>query len=368
MSNMRAFLEQAYGKYYAEKYLAKSDDPILSTEAGYANVVYGARAFTNILWSGNTFAVLTKDAYNKENPDGMRLMYATGTKATGIQENAALPDTDKPDVLEVSVGFKEIVTAFEVSNKAILKARNNDYVDLIYIFEVEGELHTAGMNDMLLEDADTLAGYDLESIDRVTISEAAVTALSYTAGDNDMYSLDIGTYTWFDPITDHNSGTDREWNFGYFFENSGAVRNNNGIVTKGITKPDTYGQMMASAQIQARYNPSGFTYTATEEGPKAVSGGEIGYAVATIDGCPIFQDPGVQADGIGRLYLLDDRDMFGSPTLSLNIASPTKLTTANNAVLLDALKEKSAYDTSAELRCRSRFRQASIRDLKAASL
>lgn len=365
---MRGFLEQAYGKYYADKYMEKSDDPILSTEAGYSNVVYGARAFVNVLFSGNTFAILSKDAYDKDNADGMRLMHATGTKSTGIQENAALPDTDKPDVLEATVGFKEEVTTFEVTQKALIKARNNDYVDLITIFQLEGELHTAGMNDHLNTDGNTLAGYNLESVDRMTASEAYATALSWTAGDNDMYSLDTGTYTWFDPITDHNSGTDREWNFGYFFKNSGAVRNNNGIVTKAYTKPDTYGQMMASAQIQARYSPSGFSYSVTEEGPKVASGQEVGIAVATIDGCPIFQDPSAQADGIGRLYMIDDREMYGSPTVSLNIASPTKLTTANNSVLLDALKEKSSYDTSIELRCRSRFRQCSVRDLKAASL
>lgn len=365
---MKQFLEQAYGKYYADKYMSKSDDPILSSEAGYSNVVYGARAFVNVLYSGNTFAILTKDAYDKNNADGMRLMHATGTKSTGIQENAVLPETDKPDVLEVAVGFKEEVTTFEVTQKALIKARNNDYVDLVHILTMMGELHTAGMNDHLNTNGDTLAGYNIESIDRVTASEAYAIAASWTAGDNDLYSLDIGTYTWFDPITDHNSGTDREWNFGYFFKNTGAVRNNNGITTKAITKPDTYGQMMASAQIQARYNPEGFKYNVTEEGPKVSTSGDAGYAVASIDGVPIFQDPSVQADGVGRIYLLDDRDMFGSPTLSLNIASPTKLTTANNGVLLDALKEKSAYDTSLELRCRSRFRQASIRDLKAASL
>ena len=365
---MKQFLDIAYGQYYANA-MSKADDPILSTEAGYSNAVYGARAFINILYSKNTFAILPKDAYDAINPDGMRLMYTTGVLSTGIQEGAVLPFTDKPDVLEAIVSFKEEVTTVEVSEKAILKARYNDYVDINNMLQLAGDLHVAGINSHINTDGNTLAGYNVESIDRLTASAAYATAASWTAGDEDFNGVDVSIYTWYDALTLHNSGVDREWSMGYFFELSSNIKGNSGLPSMAITKPDTYGQMMSSAQTQMRYAPQGeWKYTVTEEGAKVTSGSDVGFPIASLDGCPIFTDPIVQADGIGRVYVLDTNAQYGSPIVSLNMASPTKLVTANNSVLLNYLKEKSAYQTSLELRCRSRFRQGSIRDLKASTL
>jgi len=370
--NMRSWLEKTYGKYYGNSvanFLAKADDPINSTEAGYSNVVYGARAYVNILYSKNTFSILPKDIYGGDNPDGMRLMYATGTLSTGIQEGAALPDTDKPDVLEATVGLKEELTTIEISNKTFLKARANDYVDVDWILKNTAELHAAGMNGHLNTDGDTLAGYNLESVDRMTASAAYATADSWTAGDADFNGVDVSTYTWYDANTDHNSGTDRTWSMGYFFAMNGLIRGNNGNPNMAITNTDAYGQMMASAQTQMRFSPQGeFRYVVTEEGAKPTNGGDVGFPIASIDGVPVFTDPDVQKDSIGRVYIMDTNPQWGVPQVSLNIAQPTIITSANNWVLLDYVKEKTAYYTSGELRCRSRFRQGSIRDLKASSL
>lgn len=366
---LRQLCESTYGKYYGTQvgnFLSKSDDPILSTSTDYFNVIYGARAFVNVLYSKNTFSILPKDVYTD---DGMRLMYATGTLSTGIQEGAVLPDTDMPDILKATVSYKEELTTVEISDKLLVKARTNDAVDVDWILKNTAELHVAGMNGHLNTDGNTLAGYNLESIDRMTISAAAASAASWTAGDEDMYSIDASSYTWFLGLTDHNSGTDRTWSMGYFFAMSGNIKANNGNPSLAITNTDTYGQMMASAQTQMRFAPQGeWKYVITEEGAKPAAGGDVGFPIASIDGVPVFTDPSVQKDSIGRVYILDANPQFGSPQVSINIAKPTRLISANNYVLLDYVKEKSLYITGAELRCRSRFRQGSIRDLKASSI
>ena len=366
--NMRSFLDKVYGDYYGNQissYL-KKDDPILSTEAGYSNITYGARAYVNILYSKNTFSILPKDIYAE---DGMRLMYATGTLSTGIDENAVLPDTDKPDIYETTVGIKEEATTIEMSNKMVLKARGNDYVDIDWIMKNTAEMHAAGINGHLHTDGNTLAAFNFESVDRMTASAAYATALSWDAGDEDFNGVDTSTYTWYDAITDHNSGVDRTWSMGYMFGLTADIKDNNGNPNICITKPDTYGQMMSSAQTQMRFAPQGeWKYIITEEGAKPSTGGDVGFPIASIDGVPIFTDPKVQADGIGRVYVMDTNAQWGVPQVSLNMAQPTIVQSANNYVLLDHAKEKSVYYTSGELRCRSRFRQASIRDLKASSL
>lgn len=369
--NVKSFLEKVYGPYFGDKAfqnLSKADDPIISSTSGYANTKYGARAFINVLYSPITFGVLAKDIYSGENPDGMRLLFAVGTDSTGIQENAVLPFTSKPSVLMTVVGFKEELTTFEVTTKALIKARYNDYVELEQIFELEGQFHTSGMNSHLNTDGNTAAGYNLESIDRMTASVAYATAKSWTATITNFNGVVVGTYTWYDPLTDYAT-SDRTWSNGYFYSMSSNIKSNAGLPTKAITKPDTYGQILSSAQTQVRFTPSGeLRYTMTEEGAKVSNGVDVGIGVASIDGVPIFTDPICVADSIGRVYVLDDGAQYGSPQVSINIAQPTMLQTANNAVYLNAVKEKSMYKTALELRCRSRFRQGSIRNLKASSL
>lgn len=64
---------------------------------------------------------------------------------------------------------------------------------------------------MLLTDTDTLASTSFESIDRVTQSYAAATALSYTGSDEDIYGIVRATYTWADAAISYgSSGTDRD--------------------------------------------------------------------------------------------------------------------------------------------------------------
>lgn len=364
MSFYTEMLDKFYGPFVATA-MAKDDDPIISTTNGYYNTVNGAKAYWNATFGNEGFSILKKDTYKH---DGIRFYTATGSKGSGLNETDALADTDKPSVATATIGFKTFNTTFEVYENAVIKARNNDWVDLNDIMATEGDLHISGINDMLFVDADTLASVakGFESIDRVTISEAAVTALSYTAGDNDLYGLNVSTATYFDPICSHNSGSDREYDPVLLLNTIADIRANRGIVQKIITGTDTYAQMQASSLTQMRYgNNAEMSFTMTPEGPKVVNGIDGGMAIATINGAAVFQSPDVQADGISRIYLIDDSEQKGKPQLSIDIASPTMLHTGNNPVYLDSFKEKSAYVTRGELVVSSRFRQGSIRDLKA---
>ena len=66
------------------------------------------------------------------------------------------------------------------------------------------------INRMLLQDTDTLASNSFESLDRITISSAAATALGYTALDEDIFGITRSTSAWSDGAISHNSGTDRD--------------------------------------------------------------------------------------------------------------------------------------------------------------
>ena len=70
--------------------------------------------------------------------------------------------------------------------------------------------HAEMINIMLLTDADTLASNNFDSIDRVTTSSAAASALYSAATDADIYGITRSTSAWSDAAISHNSNTDRD--------------------------------------------------------------------------------------------------------------------------------------------------------------
>ena len=71
--------------------------------------------------------------------------------------------------------------------------------------------HAEMINIMLLTDSDTLASTAFDSIDRVTTSSAAATALYTAATDADIYGITRSTASWSDAAISYGSeGTDRD--------------------------------------------------------------------------------------------------------------------------------------------------------------
>ncbi len=70
--------------------------------------------------------------------------------------------------------------------------------------------HVEMINKMLLTDNDTLAGDNIESLDRIIGSYSEINGVGQTAGDLDIYGLDRDAgATWSDAYVNHNSNVAR---------------------------------------------------------------------------------------------------------------------------------------------------------------
>ena len=269
----------------------------------------------------------------------------------------------------------------EVSHNFIVSLRHDDLAktgdDIFGSFDqarpIMAAKHAKAINQQLLVDADTLAGVNFESIDRVTISSAASVALSYTAGDEDIYDIDRSGASWADAVVSHNSGTDRTFSLDLMDDVLGTLEANGARTNIILTGSDTKRRIISIARNSTRYAGSvesvkvqiGVNGVQTDEGI------DFGYKVATFEGIPIFTSQSVQKDTISRIYLLDTTEQEGTgiPRLGIALLRPTsyyesRADDGKGIVANDAFAHRGLFYTSGELVCTFFKAQGSIRDLK----
>lgn len=362
--------------HYYGRDVTKADAPVLSTTTGVHNDIFGAQAFSQLNNESNAFGLLPKRPWNKS---GWRVITAdAGTTADGgTAENAALPETVKPTFAEVSMNPKQVVHTFDVSylHENRVQKGDDSIGDMQFLRGYFATLHAKRINEQLLVDADTLAGNNFESIDRVTFSDAAETALSYTAGDADIYDIDRSAASWSDAVVSHNSGTDRVLSDELIRDTLATVRSNGGRTNVILTGNDTYFRLVGLYENQVRYpgvlNKSD-AVTITINGVSTATGADVGQSVASIYGIPVFTSQAVAQDTISRIYLLDttDNDETGVPRLFIALLNPTLYAESGmgaadkNPFGINRLGTEGMYYTAGELVCTFFKGQASIRDLK----
>jgi len=355
----------------AKRYgIEKGDNDFTSAETGAFNVIYGAKVWNQLNTKSEVAKLLKKEPWTQSGwrvmttrpvDDGSNADYAVGTT-----EGATFGDTTAPTLATVEATLKEIVTNYEISTKAELLSDADDGLKGLAAFmrKEMSDAHVFGMDEMLLGDAHTVAGTNLESLDRVTTSHAYADAVLNTT-DADIYNIDRSASSWSDPASaSHNSGTDRALTTALLDSIIEATLTNGVNYSDLIllTGHDTY---MNLQQLLASATGNVVRYDAPQVAAGSANGvlGEAGLnydsRVGSYQGIPIFTSQHVAQDVVSRIHLLD------LPQMALRVAAPTTYVANDNLAITQALTKQFALITAMELICYRFNTSASVRDLNA---
>jgi len=349
----------------AKRYgIQKADDTFETSDpAGAFNTMYGAAVFNQLNTKSEVFKLLKKEAWTQS---GWRVLTGRHATTAGLAEGAAFPDTDKPDITEVTATLKEVVTPWEVTTRAELLSEADDGIKgiLNFLRTENAEAHTFFMDQMLLATADTAAGNNMESLDRVTLSDAAAHATLSARADIDMYDIDRSGASWADATVSHNSGSDRALTLAMLDTViQGALEN--GVNYSDLillTGYDTY-QDLKALMLSTTNNTFRADLSAAGAGNANGVVGEAGLnfdsRVGAYDGIPIFLSQHVVKDTTSRIHLLD----MGN--LAVRVAAPTTYVDNTNLAVLQKLSKEFAFVTAGELICYKFNTSGSVRDLNA---
>ena len=315
---------------YSGSELLKADAPLLSTTAGTYQAIYGRKVWSQLNQEINAFSILPKKPWDRS---GWRVVTAKPSTAVGggIAENGTLPDTTKPTFQNVAAKPKTIAHSFDMSEVAIfLNDKDDGLGDIRSVLKEEmGKHHAEHINQMLLQDVDTPAGNDLESLHRVTAAStmdstgtghAAAgptgnTAHVSAATDLDIYSIDRSANSWSNAEMSNNvvsdTSTDRVLSLDHLDEIFQKIWIRGGNPKVMLTGYDTLMRIQQLLQAQQRFMEEK-RVVPTYNGVKGVPGVEAGFIVATYNGVPIIPSKDVTADGISRIYMLDTDYLYYS--------------------------------------------------------
>ena len=358
--------------------ISKADDNIdTSGLAGGLNTMFGAKVFSQLNTKSEVFKLLKKEAWTQS---GFRALTARHATTNGVSEGGAFPATDHPEISEVTLTLKEVVTPWQMSSKAEILSESDDGLGNLAAFmrKEQGEAHAFYLDDMLTKSVEAnsdgstgagQAGNNMESLDRVTATLAYVTdaqSPSNSQDDCDMYSLDISSASWFDAghthYTDDGANNalaldDLDTAIAALLEN-GANYNSLVMLTGYDTYQNLKALMQATSGAAFRYDLQG-AGAANVNGVTGDAGLNFDSRVGAYDGIPIFLSQHVPKDGASRIYLLD---MDG---LALRVAAPTTYVDNTNLAVRQVLSREYAFITAGELVAYRRDTSGSIRDLTA---
>ena len=163
--------------------MAKSDD-VLNTgeDAGIYNAIYGAVTTAQTLQQQNAWGAIPKEGYQKA---GYRAKTAAAiTSGVGIAEASAAGNAAHPTYAEVAVGLKEWEHNVALSHRMELIAGKDDVILFSGVMQDGLDEFKTSLDTDMLQDTNTTANLNIESIDRATMTyTAAVTNPGY--GEND---------------------------------------------------------------------------------------------------------------------------------------------------------------------------------------
>lgn len=360
------------------------DDPVKTVTTGVYNPIYGAEAWRQLNMEANAFGVLPKTPWTRS---GWRVVTARTTtfQDTGVAENAALPDSKKPTFAQLSAKPKTIANVFEVSEvQEYLATSGAD--DATANAEMMRKYamaeHVEAANYQLLGDSGTLAGYNLESIDRVCGSYDELTNSNdaagnpFTAGDLDIYGQDRDAgVSWTDTQVVHNGGVLRPLTDDVIRQVMQQTQNYGAKSTMWLTGNDTANDIAGLYSTQVRYVGEAVV-AGSVNGVQVAYGNagiEGGRRVATLYGLPIIISKNTVADttaGKSRLYLLDtsNPEGFDAPRLFLKVAKPTQYFEAGintgTPFAINKFSDKGLFRTMGELVCTFFAVQGKVKDLQ----
>jgi len=392
-------LEEYVDAYYggtlglSKRYgIQKADDPLTTADTAYFNTMYGAKVFNSLNNESDVFKLLPKQPWNSS---GWRVLTTRTASASnaGVTEGGAFPDTDVPDLVELSASLKEVVSAWDLSTAASTLSRADDGLG-----DVEGFLrdnaatdHAYYIDQMLMKQNDTLASNNFESLDRLIGDnvEAGLTGTgsSIAAGDLDPYGAtagdfdrDGGAVAWLDANVSagsvaSNLATARTLTLamldsviGDALENGAAYENL--VFLTGYDTLEEWKQLIMSGTDNANWR---FLMEAqspkNQSGVKSMPGMNLDTRVGYYDSIPIFATQhapkaaltngttGV-GTGISNIYLMD---LSG---LHFKLAVPTTYVANEDLGVTQKLAREYAFITGGEVICTSFNTQGKVRDLE----
>ena len=356
--------------------LAKADDPVMTTDSGVRNAVYGSEVFSLVNSEPNIFSLLENRAWTKS---GERIItgHGHGAASGGVPENATLPDTDHPTFEQFETQPKTVAHNFDVSQAKQLLADTQDDdledpFDFLRRWYGTGTEHQTGMgehpkhiNEILGTETDTTAGDNMESIDRA-ISDASESALLSDPADNDIYGFDRSAGE-FESNVLHNDGTNRTFVQDLLDDAIRRVKESSGKNPVSddnyfwLTNHDTYQRIEdefgGKERLEAQRVQVGLNGVQTQPGD------DVGITVQSYKNIPIFESVDVPKDGIGRVYLVDSSTMYIKTLLPTQFYS-TGTEVDGNPFGIDRLGNEGMYVTIGELTMVNPAAHAKIRDLK----
>ena len=357
--------------------ISKADDNVTTTTlAEGLNTVFGAKVFNQLNTKSEVFKLLKKEAWTQS---GFRALTARHATTAGVAEGGAFPETDHPELKEITLTLKEVVTPWQMSSKAEILSEADDGLGNLAAFmrREQGEARAFFLDDMLTKSVEAnsdgstgagQAGNNMESLDRVTATLAYVTdaqSPSNSQDDCDMYGIDISSNSFFDAghthFTDDGSNNalaldDLDTMIAALLEN-GANYNSLAILT-GFDTYQNLKALMQGTNGAFKFSLDGAA-AANMNGVTGEAGLNFDSRVGAYDGIPIFLSQHVPKDGASRLYMLD------MDNLALRVAAPTTYVDNTNLAVRQVLSREYAFITAGELVAYRRNTSGSIRDLTA---
>ena len=312
---------------YSGTDLLKADSPLVSSTAGTYQAIFGRKVWSQLNQEFNAFSILPKKPWEKS---GWRVVTdkPSFTKGGGLPENGTLPETTKPSFEQVSTKPKTVAHTFDLSETAMFLADKDDGLgDARAVIKMEmAKHHAEHINQMLLEDVNTVAGNDFESIDRATSSAFVETASSFVnnIADHNQYSITRSTGStrqWYDSNVDAGaSAANRSLTLNIIDGMFRSIWERGGQPKVILTGYDTLEKMQALLQPQQRFTEMKRVVPGVN-GVKGVPGVEAGFIVATYNGIPIIPSKDVDDESGGamsRMYFIDTDYIYfctAKPTL-----------------------------------------------------
>lgn len=355
---------QSMGYSYSGSELLKADAPLLSTTAGTYQAIYGRKVWSQLNQEFNAFSILPKKPWDRS---GWRVVTAkpSFTKGGGIAENGTLPDTTKPTFLHVAAKPKTVAHTFDMSETAIfLNDKDDGLGDVRSVLKEEmGKHHAEHINKMLTTDVSTVAGNDMESLDRITTgNNQMASGTHYDATDEDIYSIDRSAQTWsFAEDNADAASANRTLSLDQLDDLFQKIWVRGGNPKVLLTGYDTLMRIQQLLQSQQRFMEEK-RVVPTFNGVKGVPGVEAGFVVSTYNGIPIIPTKEMAPDGISRIYYLDTDYLYFST------AKPTQYFESGietgDPFAINRLGQEGLYRTMGEVWTTFFGGQGSIRDLQ----
>jgi hypothetical protein len=283
--------------------------------------LYGAKVWSWLNLEANVFAMTPKEPWVKS---GWRVLTtrAHSTSSGGIDESTtggAIPTPLTLTFKQVSAKPKTIAHTFDLGELAEFLGTVDDAVDLLPTYREEiGKEHAQAMCYMLAADADTVAGVNLESLDRVIAAKAEIDGGRYGSNDLDIYGLDRDSVTTNDAYVNENDNVDRDLSLTLIDTTLQNVWDNGGLPKFILTKTNTMMRWQQLIEAERRFMDTA-KVVPTFGGVRGPAPGiEAGFMVATYFGIPILPSIAVQnMSTIGGIYFVD------SDYVKLAVAKPT---------------------------------------------